>query len=247
MVLYELRNINGNLMPHFFGFVFPNFMSLIFIRIVTTQVPEPMRQNAAVSVMISMALIIPMSIMFIGYGSLYSQEVENEVPLRMRLFGFQEKTLLTAKIIAHLIFMTIAFIIYAVFQAITADLPKPAFSSLVCLLASLYLIGAILLVIAHAIANIFRRFSITFGLTMLIYFILMMLTGMMGISTEQLPRPLQKVAAVFPMTYISNDFADFWQGGAYNFMPFIQSLIFLAALSGILMMYAQSRNRRALK
>lgn len=247
MVLYELRNINGNLMPHFFGFVFPNLMSLIFIRIVTAQVPEPMRQTAAVSVMISMALVIPMSIMFIGYGALYAQEVENEVPLRMRLFGFPEKSLLTAKIIAHLIFMTIGFILYAAFQTITADLPKPTLSSLICLLISLYLIGVIFLVIAHAIANIFRKFSITFGVTMLVYFMLMMLTGMMGISTDQLPRPLQKIAAVFPMTYVSNDFADFWQGGSYNFMPFIQSLIFLAAFSGILMMYAQYRDRRVLK
>ena len=109
-----------------------------------------------------------------------------QVPLRMHLFGFHERSLLTAKIIAHLIFMTIAFVIYAVFQAFTMDLPKPAFSSVICLMISLYLIGVILLVIAHSIANIFRKFGITFGITMFVYFVLMMLTGMMGISTEQL-------------------------------------------------------------
>ncbi|MDE6844749.1 MAG: ABC transporter permease [Lachnospiraceae bacterium] len=247
MVLYELRNINGNFMPHFFGIVFPNMMTMIFSRTIGNQVPDAIRQNAMVSIMLSMMLVIPMSIMFIGYGALYSQEVENEVPLRMRLFGFREKSLLTAKIIAHLIFMTIAFVIYAVFQAFTMDLPKPAFSSVICLMISLYLIGVILLVIAHSIANIFRKFGITFGITMFVYFVLMMLTGMMGISTEQLPKALQKIALTLPMTYISNDFADFWQGGSYNFMPFIQSFILLGGVSGILMMYAQYRDRRVIK
>ena len=247
MVFYELRNINGNFMPHFFGIVFPNMMAMLFSRTIGSQVPEPMRQNVMVSITLSMILIIPMSIMFIGYGAIYAQEVENEVPLRMRLFGFHERSLLAAKIIAHIIFMTIAFIIYVVFQAFTMDIPKPAFSSVIWLMVSLYLIGAILLVIAHSIANIFRKFSITFGIIMMVYFILMMLTGMMGISTEQLPKALQKVASTLPMTYISNDFADFWQGGSYNYMPFIQSFLFFGAVAGILMLYAQYRDRRVVK
>ena len=88
MVLYELRNINGNFMTHFFGIVFPNMMTMIFSRTIGAQVPEAARDNVIVSIMLSMSLVIPMSIMFIGYGALYSQEVEREVPLRMRLFGF---------------------------------------------------------------------------------------------------------------------------------------------------------------
>ena len=52
-------------------------------------------------------------------------------------------------------------------------------------------------------------------------------------------KALQKVAATLPMTYISNDFADFWTGGSYNFMPFIQSFIFFGAVTGILLMYAR--------
>lgn len=247
MVLYELRNINGNFMPHFFGIVFPNMMTMIFSRVIGSQVPEAARDNAMVSIMLSMMLVIPMSIMFIGYGALYSQEVEHEVPLRMHLFGFHERSLLAAKIIAHMIFMTIAFVIFAVFQMFTMDIPKPAVSSVICLLVSLYLIGIFLLIIAHSLANIFRRFGITFGITMFVYFTLMMLTGMMGISTEQLPKVLQRVANTLPMTYISNDFADFWTGGAYNFMPFIQSFIFFGAVSGILLMYAQYRDKRVIK
>lgn len=244
MIRYELRNINGNLMPHFFGIVFPNIMSFIFSTMIGKQVPEAMRQEAVVSVVICMAMIMPMSIMFLGYGAIYSQEVENGIPLRLRLYGYGEKSLITAKVIAHLLFLTIAFMIYGVMQMLALDIPKPAFSSLLCLLASLYLMGVMFLIIVHSMANIFRKFSVTFGTAMLIYFMLLMLTGMMGISVDQLPKALRGVAGVFPMTYISNDFAGFWQGGSYNFMPYIQSCIFMGAVTGIMAVYAQYRNRR---
>ena len=41
MVLYELRNINGNFMPHFFGIIFPNLMCVLLSKTVGSQVPDP--------------------------------------------------------------------------------------------------------------------------------------------------------------------------------------------------------------
>lgn len=246
MVLYELRNINGNFMTHFFGIVFPNIMCLLLSKTVGSQVPDNVRQEVLTSITLSMSLVMPMAIMLLGYGALYSQEVERGIPLRMRLFGYSEKSEITAKLIAHLIFLTIAFIIFSLVQIIAMDIPKPAFSSLICLILSLYLLGIIFLVIAHSFAQIFKKFSITFGVSMFLYFMIMMITGMMGIETEQLPQTLQKIAGMFPMTYVSNDFASFWQGGSYNFMPYIQSLLFLGAIAGILLLYSMHKNRRVI-
>ncbi len=246
MVLYELRNINGNFMTHFFGIVFPNIMCLLLSKTVGSQVPDNVRQEVLTSITLSMSLVMPMAIMLLGYGALYSREVERGIPLRMRLFGYSEKSEITAKLIAHLIFLTIAFIIFSLVQIIAMDIPKPAFSSLICLILSLYLLGIIFLVIAHSFAQIFKKFSITFGVSMFLYFMIMMITGMMGIETEQLPQTLQKIAGMFPMTYVSNDFASFWQGGNYNFMPYIQSLLFLGAIAGILLLYSMHKNRRVI-
>lgn len=246
MVLYELRNINGNFMTHFFGIVFPNIMCLLLSKTVGSQVPDNVRQEVLTSITLSMSLVMPMAIMLLGYGALYSREVERGIPLRMRLFGYSEKSEITAKLIAHLIFLTIAFIIFSLVQMIAMDIPKPAFSSLICLILSLNLLGIIFLVIAHSFAQIFKKFSITFGVSMFLYFMIMMITGMMGIETEQLPQTLQKIAGMFPMTYVSNDFASFWQGGSYNFMPYIQSLLFLGAIAGILLLYSMHKNRRVI-
>lgn len=247
MIQYEVRNMNGNLMSHFFGIVFPNVMCLVLSKTVGESLSADIRREAMTTIMLSMSLIMPMSIMMLGYGAVYSQEVERGVPLRMRLFGFGEKSLITAKIIAHLILLTVAFVIFALFQIIVMDIQKPAVTSLICLIVSLYFIGAVLLVVAYALAGIFKKFSITFGICMSIYFLMMILTGMMGMRTNQLPGILQRVAKTLPMTYISNDFITFWQGGSYNFMPYIQSCIFFAALAGLLLMASFYKNRRVVK
>lgn len=164
----------------------------------------------------------------------------------MHLFGIGERSLLLAKITAHFILLTVEFIIFAVFHAAVMDVQKPALLSALGLLAALYAIGLIFLVLSHAIANLLRKFSLTFGIEMSIYFILMMLTGMMGVKTEQLPDVLQKVAGTLPMTYISSDFVDFWQGGSYNFMPLLQAFLFMGAVTGILLLFSMWKGRRRL-
>ena len=243
LVWYELRNLNGNLMSHFFGIVFPNLMSLLISKTACAEAPEDMRQQIATSIMLSMSLIMPMSTMLLGYGALYSQEVEKGVPLRMHLFGISEKSLLLAKIAAHYVLLTVEIIIFAAFHVIVVDIQKPAVSSLICLLVSLYVVALCFLVLSHAIANIFRKFSFTFGIEMTLYFIMMILTGMMGIKTEQLPGLLQKMAKTLPMTYISSEFVDFWQGGSYNFMPLIQAFIFMGAVTSIVLLFSMWKNK----
>ncbi|WP_160559800.1 ABC transporter permease [Parablautia muri] len=242
MVLYELRNINGNLMPHFFGIVFPNLMCLLIAQTVGSEMTEEMRREAVTSIMLTMTLVIPMAIMLIGYGALYALEIEKGIPLRMRLYGFGEKCEVPAKIAAHFILMTAALLIFGGFQAVVMKVQKPSAFALICLVVSLYLIGGIFLVIAHALANILKKFSLTFGVVMCLYFCMMILTGMMGMRTEQLPMALQKVARALPMTYVSNDFIDFWQSGSYNFMPFVQSFIFMGAIAGILLFLSGIRD-----
>lgn len=247
MVLYELRNLNGNLMPHFFGIIFPNLMCMLLPRTVASGLPADIQQKVTDSIMLSMAIVIPMSIMFLGYGAVYAQEVERGIPLRMRLFGFEEKSVIMAKVFAHLILLTIAFVIFAVFQMAVTKVSAPAVSSFLCLVISLYLIGVILLVISHALANLFKKFSIVFGVEMGIYFLMIILCGMMGIKTSALPNVMQKIAAAFPMTYIANEFADFWQGGTYQFMPFIQSFLFMGAIAGILLLFSIYKDKRTVK
>ena len=247
LLIYELKNINGNFMVHFFGVIFPCFISAIMTKAVGDSIPEAMYGEVVTSIMLSMIMIVPMAICLIGYGCMYAREVEMGIPLRMRLFGYDEKTLIGAKLIVHLLFMTVAISIYAVFQMIFMDFTSPEPEALICLLVFLYLIAACLLIMAHAIANLIRRFNFAFGVLLGLYFFFMVISGMMGIQTSQLPGWLQTIAKALPMTYVCNNYIDFWQGRSFPFMSFIQSMIFFAALSGVLLIFSIYREKRVIK
>lgn len=71
----------------------------------------------------------------------------------------------------------------------------------------------------------------------------MILCGMMGVQTEQLPKALRFAAGFLPMSYISSDFIYFWQGGSYRFAPLIQSYLFLGGVAGILLLLSIKKRK----
>ena len=81
---------------------------------------------------------------------------------------------------------------------------------------------------------------------MILYFAMMILGGMMGISYDNLPSAVQAIAKLLPVTYINRDFYMVWKGEHYNFVPMLQSYLFLAALAGILLFLALRRMSRRL-
>ncbi|MGM9986101.1 MAG: ABC transporter permease [Bacillaceae bacterium] len=247
LIVYEMRNIIGNPFVAFFGIVFPVLMSFIITKALASEVPKAMIPEANTSVFITMSLIIPMAVILLGYAATYSQEVEKEIPIRMRLFGFRERSVVTAKIIAQLLVMTFAFIIYVGADYLMLDLQTPKASSAIILFVCLYLLGILFCILAHGLSNIFKKFGPTYAVVMVLYFGFMILCGMMGITVENLPEALQVVAKTLPMSYISSDFIDFWQGGSYNFVPLIQSFLFFGAVSGIVLMISIYRDRRVVK
>ena len=80
---------------------------------------------------------------------------------------------------------------------------------------------------------------------MMLYFAFMIFSGMMGVEYADLPKWAQAVARMLPVTYINRDFYQVWSGEAYNFMPMIQSYLFLGAVSGILLFLVWKRSPRA--
>lgn len=247
LVQYELRNITGNMFVIIFGVLFPIIMSALFSVVLKKQVPEEMYPKTVTAIFITMSMIIPMAVLLIGYAANYSQELEKDIPLRLNLFGFRERTMLVAKMIAYLIFTTAAFALYMVSDIIMLDLQVPKLSSAICLIVSLYALSIILFVLSHGIATIFRKFGPTYAVSMFLYFGFMILCGMMGVTVDQLPKGLKIIANVFPMSYISSDFIDFWQGGQYNFAPFVQSYLFFGAVSLIVLILSIRKNQRVIK
>lgn len=247
LIVYELRNLAGNPFIAFFGIVFPILLLFIITNALKLQVPANMLVESNTGVFITMSLIIPMAIVLLGHSANYSQELEKEIPMRMKLFGYSESSMMWAKAIAQIVVLTIGLIVYTVLSYSLLKLERPSVSSACCLILCLYLSGVLFFVFAHAIASIFKKFGITYSITMFFYFGSMILCGMMGVKTNQLPNGMKYLAKMLPMSYVSSDFIDFWKGGVYNFGPFIQSVLFFGAFCGLLLLYANYKNRRVIK
>ena len=247
LVTYELRNIAGNIFVIIFGVIFPIMMSALFSFIFKKQVPEEMYSKTVTAIFITMSMIIPMAVLLIGYAANFSQELEKDVPLRLNLFGFRERTMLAARMIAYLIFTTAALMLYMGFDLLMLDIQLPKLSSAIYFILSLYALSVILFILSHGLALIFRKFGPTYAVSMFLYFGFMILCGMMGVTVDQLPGGLKAVAKVFPMSYISSDFVEFWQGGSYNFAPLVQAFLFFGAISFIILIISIRRNQRVIR
>lgn len=247
LVKYEFRNLIGNIFTIIFGVFFPIGITIFFGKALVGNVPEDMRDVFITSIFITSILIIPLASILVGYSAVFSQELEKNIPLRFRLFGYSEKTVLTSKICANLIFITLSLILYTVVIYSVLRVQVPTLSSALILIVSLYLLSTFLFILAHGIALFFKKFGPTYAITMMLYFAIMILSGMFGVQAKDFPDAIKAVAYVLPTTYIGGEFIDFWQGGSYNFVPYIQSFIFFAAVSCIILFMSIHHDSRRIK
>lgn len=247
MIQYELRNISGNIFVHIFGVGFPIMLSLLITKSVSGQIQDAAQLKETItSIFLGIGSIIPMATILMGYASTCSQDIEKDIPLRMRLFGFSERYTIINRILAEFIYMTFAYLIYFLVGCIAINFTAPAVSGCILYFVCLYVFGILLFVLAHAIANLAKKFGLTYMITMIIYFGMMILSGMMGLTTDQLPKGVQVISNLLPSTYFNKDFYSVWVGKAYNFMPMIQAYLFVFAISGTLVLIMIYKMKRTL-
>ena len=246
MIQYELRNVAGNPFIHIFGVGFPILMSMIISKAAASEIPDNTFIGEIVtSIFLGIGSIIPLATILMGYSSTCSQDIEKGIPLRMQLFGFSEKYTIINRLIAEFIYMTFAFVIYFIVGISVLKIVSPVISGVIIYFICLYIFAAALFILAHAIANLVKKFGLTYMITMIIYFGMMILSGMMGIAVDKLPKGVKVVSNLLPSTYLNKDIYTVWIGKTYNFVPMLQSYIFFFALSGILtfiMIYQSKRN-----
>lgn len=245
MILFEFRTITGNPYVHIFGIGMPILMAVIIILAMRAEIPDPSALAAATtSVFLGIGTLIPLATILMGYSATYSQELEKGIPQRMALFGISPVATMLNRIVSEGILLLFAFLLYFIVGFWGLDVELPAVSGFLCYMFCVLILGVIFFLLAHSIASFFQKFGITYCITMILYFGIIALSGMMGISYEMLPAPLQACSKLLPTTYIARDFADVWTGKTYNFMPMLQSYLFAGALAGILLFISLRKNSR---
>jgi ABC-2 type transport system permease protein len=247
MIQYELRNVAGNPFVHIFGLGFPILLSILITKSVSSEIGNSSSyiNEVITSIFLGIGAVIPLATILMGYSSTCSQDIEKDIPLRMQLFGFSEKYTLINRLIAEFVYMTFAYILYFIVGWKVIKIAVPTASGVVIYIVCLYTFAAVLFILAHGIANLVKKFGLTYMITMIIYFGMMVLSGMMGITLDKMPKKLQIISNLLPSTYFNKDFYSVWVGKDYNFGPMIQSYIFFFAVAGILifvMFYRSKRN-----
>ena len=247
MLAFEFRKTIGNPYVHIFGVGMPVLMMMIITRAVAAEITDAaVLAYTETSIFLGIGCLIPMATIFMGYGISNAQEMEKGIPQRMELFGIRAEVSLCSRILSEALFMAMAFSVYFVAGFALAELKTPKAKGAILYMVCILAFSVILFCFAHAISSLLRKFSLTYCVTMLLYFGMMILGGMMGISFDNMPSAVQALAKLLPVTYINRDFYAVWNGESYNFMPMLQSYLLMAALAGILMFFTVKRSERKL-
>jgi ABC-2 type transport system permease protein len=231
LIKYEILNITGNIITIIFGVIFPIGMTLLFsFALEGAGIP---RQELHTMLFLTMAMIIPSATMLMGYGVTLATEIESGAKQRFELFGFSEKTILSAKLIAYMIFLVASFLLYCLVLGLAIDISVPSAWAVITFVIFFFVYGAILFILGHGIATLCGRFGTTFGIVMGIYFALMILGGNMGIMPNELPAGIKQIAMGLPLYYFAIDFQSFWSGQSFNFLPFVLSTVGFFVISAL--------------
>lgn len=244
LIGYELKSASGNIWSIIFGLFMPIIYGVIIYKAYVPQVTESVAREFATGLYMSMAVMAINAILLIGYAANLSLELEQKVTLRLNLFGISNRTIVMSKLIAQLSLFIICYLIYTISFKLLVGFELPTINGLFIYMLSVFIISIISFVMAHGIANIFQKFGPTYAITMFIMLGTMFLSGVMGIQVENLPKAVQKISYLLPYTYLTKDFYKVWMGKSYNFVPFIQSILFFGGLSIIILLFSFYYRRR---
>ncbi|MCL2587068.1 MAG: ABC transporter permease [Firmicutes bacterium] len=226
---YEIVNLTSSVITIIFGFIFPIGMVLLFSFAFGGEVTDTSALHT--QLFIQFALTIPLAILLIGHAVNYASELESGAALRFKLFGHSERSLLVSKMLANLFFLTISLAIYTIVVSLALQVNAPSVGAVFTFLGFYYIFSAIVFVLGHAIATIFGQVGKVMGTTMTLYFLLMILGGMMGVQPDNLPDGVRHISMGLPLYWITMYLNDFWVGGSFNFVPLIITTLGLAVLS----------------
>lgn len=235
LIKYELKNNLYNGYSFFFGAIFPMMLLILISRSFTADVPANMQGKIITGLFLTMSMIVPLASVFLGYAATYANELEKNIPQRLNLFGISQSRLFTNKLIANYIFFTFCLLVYSI-SVFLVKIEPPKIAPLLVWLLVLYIFSAFLLALAHGIASMIKSFGPTYGVVMGVYFAIMILSGMMGVTIDNLPKFIQPLSNLLPTSKMGDGFVEYWVGGSYNFAPLIQSMIFFGAVSFIVLL-----------
>jgi ABC-2 type transport system permease protein len=232
LIKYEIVNVVTNILIIIFGAIFPIGITLILAFSITPDYGVSLWHT---QLFIQNIVLIPMATMLMGHAVNYANELESGAIIRMKLFGFKDRTLFTAKFIANFVFFVFSLILYGIVLSVVLDVSAPSIGAIITFIVFSLVYAGSMFVLGHAVATLCGRYGTTFGIIMFLYFGFMILGGIMGNGAAALPDGIRHISMALPLYYLTKDFLSFWNGGTLDFLPFTLTTVGLAVFSVLLL------------
>lgn len=214
--ILEVKNVLGNFMGLFFGFVFPLIVGNIVIFSKKEDVPVQYLADFKITVFVTMITIIPLSLALVSFPALFAQETEKGITKRMVLFGYNSNKQLINKMLANLLVIILGTIIYFFGVGWVNDIKMPSNYSALILISGLFIFAIDLYLISFAITWWLKKFNIVYGITMIMYFTIMILTGIFGVTPDKFGDIIETIANGIPTTLLIDYCSKNWLEDSYD-------------------------------
>ena len=215
-LVLEIKNVMGNFIGLFFSFIFPIMLANIIIFANKDRVPPQVIGEFKISIFLLLLQVIPLSLALVGFPALFSQETDKGVTKRMILFGYSIEKQLLCKMIANIFVVFVAVALYFLAVGWANEIDSPSGYSLVLLLFSTLVISIDFLFISFAITVWLKKFNRVYGVTMILYFAVMILTGMFGVSPDKFGKVIESIANFIPITQLAEVTKKHWTESSYD-------------------------------
>lgn len=232
-LLYELKTVMVNFYIPFFGMVFPLILAIFICNAIAKDVPVSIVPEVKTKVVLTMLPMIGLSSLFLGEVSIFTMEVEKNITQRLEVFGFSKVKIVLAKYYSLMIFMLLSTAVYLIGTYIFTKFLIPDIGGFISVNLLMIVMASMLFLIAHSIALIFKRFNVSYGVSMVIYFSIMFFSGMLGLRPEDMPSGLRTISNMIPYSYV-DVFYNIWMGKSTHYYGYLQSLIFLIGVAGVM-------------
>lgn len=244
LYIYELKCAIVNGFSFFFGLVFPILLATLISLQLKNDVPSAYLTEAKTVIFLAMASVIPLSVSFVSYSAVYSNEVVAGVPERLNLYGYSFAQMFLAKILANLTFVSIALLIFIIYGFAVLGIINTSIVGWLGFLLFFYTFTVALNIFSHGVTNLCRNFGLTYLITMSLYFLMMIFSGLMGLQVDNLPPKLLWLSDLMPPKYLRDGFIEFWKGNEYIAAPLIQATLFWFVLALLILLFSHLHLRR---
>ncbi len=244
LLKYEFKSMLKDYYVLGFGLLLPIFFAILLPLSITSSVPKAFVNDVLNSFVVAQSQLIILSVLLVSFGVTCALEFKMDIPKRLVYFDIDYKKQIVAKIIVHYTVIVLFIIIYFIVTLTYHNTRIESYKGFMILVSLLLLEGIGALLIAYGVALLSNNFGITYTVSLGLFFIIMFVSGSMGVTYDNMPKAFQTFDDIFiPFATVSRDANKIWSGNSFDITTFMMSWAAFT-LIGLILTVIAIRKRR---